>query len=644
MLLQALYEYAVTNDLLKDSAFENRPVRWVIPLDADGNMRGEGLIDLVSPDEKKGRTFSCPKTIRPKTGGGVAEFLADTITPVFNIESDPMKLEDSIPPARARREKNNREKHQDFLDQIEQGFLKTESPILKAISNYYKKYKTLGDLQPKYSFLRWGLSPNPKQNEKEKWWVMSATGETALNAGDRFTFEIDGSLALTDPQLRVYWRSDVSALERSETEINAKRGICIITGKREQAITRSHPKIKKVPGAQAESYLISYSAQTAGDVCSFSSFGWKKGQNAPVSTEASEAYAFALNDLLSNNDRHIRLGPIVICFWAKRHQEFSDALRNLFYKPSTESIRLFFQKWRMGIEDNEIKYDRFYSLSLSGNAGRVAVRRWFDQSLEEVSKNIKQWFDDLEIQEIVKKKKEGDSNKELPFSLLNLASATVRDRKDILAEVPIRLSAAALEGNEPPLLWLKPILHRFHCDLVKRNDPKSYPFNPSRFALIKLILIRNCKKGVSFMPTVSLTETNDKAYNLGRLLAVFERLQDTAHEFQLEGAGVIERYYGTASSSPATIFPLLIRLSRHHLRKLERSVEKGKKSAYFIDKEIAAILATIESHVEGAPPSFPRSLSLEEQGRFALGFYQQKAYESQKAEERKIKKESENND
>ena len=131
------------------------------------------------------------------------------------------------------------------------------------------------------------------------------------------------------------------------------------------------------------------------------------------------------------------------------------------------------------------------------------------------------------------------------------------------------------------------------------------------------------------MPQPNLCQTDDPPYNLGRLLAVLEGLQDKSTEYQLKGAGVIERYYGSASSAPASVFPLLLRLARHHLHKLSKIGEKGSRDAHFIEKVIQDTLSLMPCAGDGQPPSFPRVLSLEQQGRFALGFYQQKAHEAQ---------------
>jgi CRISPR-associated protein Csd1 len=146
----------------------------------------------------------------------------------------------------------------------------------------------------------------------------------------------------------------------------------------------------------------------------------------------------------------------------------------------------------------------------------------------------------------------------------------------------------------------------------------------SRFALLKLILNRN-RSATTMEIKPSLTaDTEDAAYNCGRFLAILAATQDKAHDYKLEGPGVAERYFGTASVSPSSVFPLLIRLNRHHLNKISKSERFGGHER-FIQEQIEAVLALFKPTRPGLPPTFPRTLDLQAQGRFALGFYQQHA-------------------
>lgn len=112
------------------------------------------------------------------------------------------------------------------------------------------------------------------------------------------------------------------------------------------------------------------------------------------------------------------------------------------------------------------------------------------------------------------------------------------------------------------------------------------------------------------------------AYRCGRLLAVLEEIQRRA----LPGvkATIVDRFFGTASSAPASVFGRLIRGAQPHLSKLERD----QRGAY------VALQRRLEDVQAGlAAAGFPRVLSLEDQGIFALGYYHQRAFDRAQARE-----------
>ena len=94
------------------------------------------------------------------------------------------------------------------------------------------------------------------------------------------------------------------------------------------------------------------------------------------------------------------------------------------------------------------------------------------------------------------------------------------------------------------------------------------------------------------------------AYRLGRLFAVCERVQRAA--LGTVNASIRDRYFGAASSTPATVFPLLARRCANHVTSLRRR-EKSRGLAHWYELEIDAIL-------DGIGTAFPRSLRLEDQG------------------------------
>ena len=100
------------------------------------------------------------------------------------------------------------------------------------------------------------------------------------------------------------------------------------------------------------------------------------------------------------------------------------------------------------------------------------------------------------------------------------------------------------------------------------------------------------------------------AYLLGRLFAVLEKVQKEAIP-DLD-ASIKDRYFTSACASPATVFPLLLRLSQHHIAKAE--------FGYASDNRIEKIMNLLD--VEKNP--FPSHLTLDEQGIFVLGYYHQR--------------------
>ena len=100
----------------------------------------------------------------------------------------------------------------------------------------------------------------------------------------------------------------------------------------------------------------------------------------------------------------------------------------------------------------------------------------------------------------------------------------------------------------------------------------------------------------------------EPAYHCGRLLAMLASLQRAA--LGDVGAGVVQRYYMAASQTPGLTLGRLVGNAKNHLSKLEGGL------AYWFEDRIAEIWSRIEDNV-------PKTLDLEKQTLFALGYYQQ---------------------
>jgi CRISPR-associated protein Csd1 len=112
------------------------------------------------------------------------------------------------------------------------------------------------------------------------------------------------------------------------------------------------------------------------------------------------------------------------------------------------------------------------------------------------------------------------------------------------------------------------------------------------------------------MMTTYPSETQSHpAYKCGRLLAVIERIQRAA--IGDPNATLTDRYYGSASTTPASVFGVLLRMTQPHLSKLRK---QNQGQAIALERALQ----------DAMPDHFPTTLSQTEQGLFALGYYHQR--------------------
>lgn len=664
MLLQALYEYAQSRKLLADLPVERRTLHALIDLDSDGKLRQPYLKKLTHSDargkETAGFNYLMPR-FPGENNGGKAYFLAEGSVAMFGRDK---KTGEPIPaPVKIgskKKNKNPTKAYLHFWDQIQAAFEVTNDSRLKAMLAFKREYLRDQDglIKCQLPFVRMRAKDKGKKQGELEFVANIGTEDAGYIVVEKstFGFSVNGdpvTLILEGDLLREYWFqqfarqafADESEVVAVDDAFTSKSTLCLVTGRTGEPIARSHkPRILGVPGIATGGYIVSFAKAAP----AFSSYGFTMGENSPVSESAAAEYALALMELLRSEDNHTNLGPVAVCSWAKKSPRAGGQMMRMLAKAYPEDVKRFRAAVLAGNFAEDVqKFDRLYTIALTGNAGRIVIQHWLDQTFADASQNFDRWQSDLDIASMFSvnasaaepkraKKIETSEQPPSPFAIPNLARATLRESKQqkpdkLVTERIVQLYRAALEGTAPSLMLLKPILDEFQSSFIKHDESEILFWlkQRSRFALIKLILLRFFRnqpqrKEGDFMPPPQLADTPEPAYNLGRLLAVFESLQDRYHDFQKKGAGVIERYYGTASSAPAAVFPLLCRLARHHLSKVRKDDESA---ANRIDSEIGEILKKFQPDAPGESPKFKRMLTLPEQGIFALGFYQQRAYD-----------------
>ena len=67
MLLQHLNDFANNRKLLNDMAFEPKAVRWIIPIDSNGNVVGKGQSKPLERKKTEETSIRAPKQLEIKT-------------------------------------------------------------------------------------------------------------------------------------------------------------------------------------------------------------------------------------------------------------------------------------------------------------------------------------------------------------------------------------------------------------------------------------------------------------------------------------------------------------------------------------------------------------------------------------------------
>ena len=408
---------------------------------------------------------------------------------------------------------------------------------------------------------------------------------------------------------------DRSAAQALRTKLldddGAKKSLCLVTGE-QLPLARLHPAIKGVNGAQSSgASIVSFNLDA------FASYGKEQGDNAPVSEAAAFAYTTVLNHLLrrgEHNRQRLQIGDASVVFWAvaedsKKAEQAEDLFALLIDPPTddateTGKLRSVLDGIAQGRALHEIDpgledTTRFYVLGLAPNASRLSIRFWQTDTLEVFVHRFAEHYRDLSLEPPPWKS-------EPALWRLLYATAPSRDGKakadDISPLLAGEFMRAILTGSRYPSSLLANVIMRFRAD----GDVSGL-----RVALCKAVLTRNHKKEIP-VPVKLDSSLPDPAYRLGRLFAVLEGAQRAALGGQVN-ATIRDRYYGAASATPAAVFPVLLRNTQHHLAK----VRKDKPGlAYVLDADISEIMSELGSH-------FPKNLSMESQGRFAIGFYHQ---------------------
>ncbi|WP_448865068.1 type I-C CRISPR-associated protein Cas8c/Csd1 [Clostridium sp.] len=582
MILQALakhYENLAAEGKVSKEGWCEAKVSYAIELMPDGNVKG--FISLKT-EEERGKKKVWVSTTRmvpqmvTRSSGVSSNFLCDNSKYMLGFDKDgsSKRVLECFQAAK--------EKHLELLEQA-------EGEMAASIKAFFEMW-------------------NPEEEEEK---LKESEIWEALTDGGNLIFYMNGCEAQEDEEIKELWNEKQNSCDGEE---GGNTGICLVTGKKAE-ISRIHRTIKGVPGAQSSgAALVSFNAPA------FESYGKEQSYNAPVGKYAEFAYTTALNYLLSQRNYTFQLGDTMVVYWAENGQKAYQDVFSFALVPTVDNLETIREIFDCIKKDQPIKVEniemdseqRFYILGLAPNAARLSVRFFYQDSFGKILEHISEHHERMKIVQPSWENREYMSIRDMLMETVNQNS---RDKSPIPNMAAMVMQAVLSGGRYPASLYTDTLI-RIRADQGERK------LSWGRAAILKAYLIRNTnwKEGVNYMGLNK--ENNEQPYLLGRLFAVLEFIQKDANPGIK--ATIRDRYFNSACATPASVFPVLIKLMNSHIKKLERD-NPGAKISY--ENQLTEIMGKLDE--------FPRRLTLEEQGKFDLGYYHQVQDKYTKREDRK---------
>jgi len=583
MILQELnryYERQSSQDpnVLAPEGFERKEVSFVIVLSQNGELVGLRDVREGEGKKKRGVNMLMPAGVE-RSRGKRANLLWDNIEYVLGVSS--RRIDDAV--KKWTEENPEASKDHDTHREIASSVIPDKTNEKHRI--FVSKIQSLNPIsdtgvQAVMAFLE---GSHIQQITRESNWP------EILRSQGNLSFQLQGDREL------VCQRSDVrDAIVSRLTESQGQEAFCLVGGQADK-LAVLHPAIKGVWGGQTSGgKIVSFNEDA------FCSQGKSQGENSTVGRSSAFRYTTALNHLLrSGSKQRLQVGDSSTVFWAAEETEMEDLFGEVFSDDPDRNIgevRAALTSFYRGNLTLSEGSTRFFVLGLAPNASRISVRFWHSDTVSVLAEKLDRYFSGLEI--IHSKQDSGF----LPLGRLLRTTAVQAKNENINPRMAGELMRSILSGSIYPRSVLNGVIARIRAD-----QNLSYP----RAALLKAWLNRwtNLHQPQEKEMLMALDPNNiNPGYRLGRLFAVMEKAQQEA--IPGASAGIRDRYYGAASSTPASVYPTLLKNYPHHLGKLN----EGRKINF--ERLVQSILSEIQD--------FPKLLSIEDQGRFAVGYYHQR--------------------
>lgn len=593
MLIKGLCDYY---DILREKGEVLPDGYSIVPVKYKVSLTEQGEIDeIVSCQEEAQVPGKKPKLVpkdmvmpkRTEKPGIDANIIEHRPLYIFglNFSNDGFTTEDNTNKAK--------KSHQDFVTKNLAFIEGIDSPVVNAYRKFIENWRPEEEIENRY---------------------LLDLGKNYSNSG--FAFFLSGEpdkMLHEDSQLREQWEKYYE--EKGDGEEEQYVAQCAVTGEN-APIARIHGKIKGVYGGLATgSVLIGFNNSSE------NSYGNEQSYNSNISKEVMRKYTEALNYLLKGRDHKITIDDITVIFWAmSKDSGYEDnVMAMLMGQPegqdgikTEEMIKdLLSRGSQLGITEREVedKFNdidenvEFYIAGLKPNSSRLSIKFILRKRYGDILMNIARFQGEIQVKEPLKV---------VPLYWIKGEMVSPKSSNEkVNPDLMTKLFEAVMYNNRFPVALLETLIRRVKTDKY---------INDTRAGLIKAYLNRNEKEEIKLALDY---ENRNQAYLCGRLFAVLEWLQKRA--LGDLNTTIKDKYFASAAAKPATVFPKLLTLAQAHIKKLD-----GERNKVYYNKLIGQIINEINDE-------FPITLSLVDQGKFIIGYYQQNQDFFVKKEDREIK-------
>ena len=610
-MLKALYDYGISNHLTLPPGLIKKQIRGYIVLSKDG--------EYLTVEKCENETQPCPDIGSLANGKDKCNVLAEKSSVILFV---PKNEEDR-----------------------------------SAKNEFFKKALADGAEEvPEFS-----LCLKVLEDEQTLRAIQAEANQRKIKGIDRISFKIDGQPIVLNPFVQHWWEQYRLQFTKSDDSNFAR---CIITG--EQTVPLA--TVPTVNGLQLVGGHARGDALICFDKSAFCSYNLKQAANAPVSEEAFAVVKAALDDLLAGSiamykrDKDRKFNPTAPVFAGMKFvhwydcqvepmedpislvfnpEDFSDfadeeddedealdeemqeALYEEEQRAKAQQVKRNADDLIKSIQDGGKQVPlncRYHILLLSGANGRVLVRRYENGNYADLQKNLIQWEDDLKMcndigTEVMRPCK-------LTVRLIRLLARQKNDRKPLermkkeLAGLAPSIVMAIMNGTSLPNEVAVKALATIRSEMLDPDENNKFSYMPNGICCqwLKVWLLRRKRmknEEVKLMAYYD-PEFENAAYHCGALVAVYADIQHKA--MPDVKASIVQRYYASASRTPAMVLGRLAVMSQHHLEKIEN---EGLVRIY---EERLNQVSTFFGNEKGH--ELPRTLDLEQQSYFAIGYRQ----------------------